>query len=99
MFIQPVDFQAAGVEGLKYIHGHASSGSIGLKLDGELSLDKLKVAKNFNSFCTIVGLKLVEKLSQSFNEFGKNFVESFYHNNSAFFQNVIHFQLFLKTKF
>ena len=54
--------------------GKASSGSIGLKLYGELSFDKLKVAENFNSFYTTVASKLVEKLPQSFNKFRKNFV-------------------------
>ena len=79
--------------------GKASSGNIGLKIDGELSFDKLKVAEKYNSFYTTVASKLVEKLPQSFNKFGKNFVESFYRNKGVFFQIVIHFQLFLKTKF
>ena len=34
--------------------GKASSGNIGLKIDDELSFDKLKVAKKFNSFYTTV---------------------------------------------
>ena len=34
--------------------GKASSGNIGLKIDGKLYFDKLKVAKNFNSFYTTV---------------------------------------------
>ena len=64
--------------------GKASSGNIGLKIDGELSFDKLKVAEKFNSFYTTVASKLVEKLPQSFNKFGKNFVESFYCNKGVF---------------
>ena len=56
------------------------SRNIGLKLNGGVSFDKLKVAKNFNSFYTIVASKL-----------GKNFVESCYCNNSVFFQIVVHF--------
>ena len=64
--------------------GKASSGNIGLKIDDELSFDKLKVAEKFNSFYTTVASKLVEKLPQSFNKFGKNFVESFYRNKCVF---------------
>ena len=64
--------------------GKASSGNIGLKIDGELSFDKLTFAEKFNSFYTIVASKLVEKLPQSFNKFGKNFVESFYRNKCVF---------------
>ena len=78
--------------------GKASSGNIGLKIDDELSFDKLKVAERLNSFYTIVASKLVEKLPQSFNKFGKNFVESFYRNKGVS-QIAIHFQLFRKTKF
>ena len=63
--------------------GKASSGNIGLKIDGKLSFDKLKVAKKFNSFYTTVASKLVGKLPQSLNKFGMNFVESF-HSNSLF---------------
>ena len=64
--------------------GKASSGNIGLKIDGELSFDKLKVAKIFNSFYTTVASNLVEKLPQSFNKFEKMFVESFYRNKGFF---------------
>ena len=64
--------------------GKSSSGNIGLKIDDELSVDKLKVAEKFNSFYTTVAPKLVEKLPQSFNKFGKNFVESFYRNKGVF---------------
>ena len=64
--------------------GKASSGNIGLKIDCELFFDKLKVAEKFNSFYTTVASKLVEKLPQSFNKFGKNFVESFYCNKGVF---------------
>ena len=78
--------------------GKASSGNIDLKIDGELSFYKLKVAEKFNSFYTTVASKLVEKLPQSLNKFGKNFVESFNRHKSVL-QIVNHFQLFLKTKF
>ena len=57
--------------------GKASSGNNGLKIDDELSFDKLKVAEKFNSICTTVASKLVEKLPQSFNKFRKDLVESF----------------------
>ena len=49
--------------------GKASSGNNGLKIDGELSFDKLKVAEKFKSFYTAVASKLVEKPPQSFNKF------------------------------
>ena len=78
--------------------GKASSGNNGLKIDGELSFDKLKVAEKFKSFYTAVASKLVEKPPQSFNKFWKNFVESCYRSKGVF-QIVIHFQLFLKIKF
>ena len=64
--------------------GKASSGNIGLKINDELSFDKLEVAEKFNSFYTTVALTLVEKLPQSLHKFGKNFVESFYRNKGVF---------------
>ena len=67
-----------------YKKGKASSGKFGLKIDGKLSFDKLKVAKKFNSFFITAASKLVEKLPQSFNKFRKNFVESFYRSKDVF---------------
>ena len=76
-------------QSLKYLgmpskNGKASSGNIGLKIDGELSFDKVKVSVKFNSFYTTVVSKLAEKLQQSFKKFGKIFVESFYRNKGVF---------------
>ena len=69
------------------------SRNIGLKLNCGVSFDKLKVAKNFNSFYTIVASNRV-KLPQSFNKFGKNFVESCYRNNSVFSKKLFIFNCF-----
>ena len=63
--------------------GNASSGIIGLRIDVELYFDKLKVAEKFNLFDTTIVLNLAEKLPQSFNRLGKNFVESFYRNKGV----------------
>ena len=57
--------------GMPFKKDKASSGNIGLKIDGKLSFDKLKVAEKFNSFYTTVASKLVEKLPHSFHKFGK----------------------------
>ena len=75
----------------------ASSGNIGFKIVGESSFDKLKVAEKFNSFYTTFASKLVEKLPQSFNKFGKNFVESFYRNKCVF-QNSYSFSIVSENK-
>ena len=42
--------------------GKASSGNIGLRIDGDLLLEKLKVVE-----------KIFEKFPQSYNKFGKSF--------------------------
>ena len=76
----------------------SSSGNIGLKIDGELSFDKLKVDEKFNSFYTTVASKLVEKLPQSFNKFGKIFLESLYRNKGVF-SNSYSFSIVSEKKF
>lgn len=63
--------------------GKGSASNIGLKIDGELCFDKFTVAEKFNSFYTTVASKLVERLPESVNKFGKSFVNSFYRNKGV----------------
>ena len=60
-----------------------TASNIGLKIDGEVCFDKLSVAEKFNSFYTTVASKLVAKLPERVNKFGKRFVQSFYLNKGV----------------
>ena len=60
-----------------------TASNIGLKIDGEVCCDKLSVAEKFNSFYTTVASKLVAKLLERVNKFGKRFVQSFYLNKGV----------------
>ena len=64
--------------GLPSKKGKSSGSSLGLKIDGEISFDKLNVAEKFNSFYTSIASSLVEKLPQCVNKYGKSFVSTFY---------------------
>ena len=64
--------------GLPSKKGSSTSCSIGLKIDGEISFDRLNVAEKFNSFYTTVASTLVEKLPKSFNKYGRTFVCNYY---------------------
>ena len=55
-----------------------ASTNIGLKINDEISFDKLSVAEKFNSFYTSVASKLVEKLPKCTNKFNSSFVFNFY---------------------
>ena len=46
-------------------------------------LKKISVAEKFNSFYTTVAPKLVERLPESVNKFGKSFVNNFYRNKGV----------------
>ena len=74
-----------------------TASNIGLKIDGEVCFDKLPVAEKFNSFYTTVASKLVAKLPERVNKFGKRFVQSFFTSTKVWFLIVIHFHLCLKT--
>ena len=63
--------------------GKGSASTIGLKIDGELCFEKIYVAEKFNSFYTTVASKLVERLPESVNKFGKSSVKIFYHNRGV----------------
>ena len=56
--------------------GKAFSGNIGLKIDGKLSFDKLKVTEKFNSFYTFV-LQLLQNLWRSYHRVLTNIVSEY----------------------
>ena len=71
--------------------------NIGLQIDGELCFDKSIIAERFNSFYSTVAPKLVEKLPERLNKFGKSCVEKFYLDNGVL-PKAIRFLLYQKTK-
>ena len=48
--------------------------NICLKIDDRLCFEKVSVAEKFNLFYTTVASKLVERLPESVNKFGKRFI-------------------------
>ena len=60
-------------------NSNITSSSIGLKIDDKVSFDGPTIAEKFNSFYTIVASRLFQKLPKGVNQFGKQFVEIFYH--------------------
>ena len=78
--------------------GKASSGNIGLKIDDELSFDKLKVAEKSILFI----LQLLQNLWRNYHRVLTSLERTLWKAfiaTKVFSQIAIHFQLFLKTKF